>query len=87
MGVRKGGGRILTKADKIDVFYLPPYAPDLNPDEYLNNDLQQNVHRYTELPLTKRVLKSNTIACLRHIQKSPAKVKSHIQAKQTKYAA
>lgn len=75
------------KADKIEVFYLPPYAPDLNPDEYLNNDLKQNVHRYTGLPLTKRALKSNTIAYLRHIQKSPAKVKSYFQARQTKYAA
>jgi transposase len=73
--------------DKIEVFYLPPYAPDLNPDEYLNNDLKQNVHRYSGLPQSKKALKSNVISYLRHIQKSPAKVRSYFQANETKYAA
>ena len=27
-------------SSKIVVFYLPSYSPDLNPDEYLNNDLK-----------------------------------------------
>jgi transposase len=74
-------------ADKIMVFYLPPYAPDVNPDEYLNNDLKQNVHRISGLPLTKKALKSNVLAYMRHIQKSPAKVQSYFQATETKYAA
>lgn len=74
-------------ADKIEAFYLPPYAPDLNPDEYLNNDLKQNVHRLSGLAHTKRALKSNVISYLRHIQKSPAKVQSYFQTKETKYAA
>lgn len=30
--------------DKIEVFYLPAYSPELNPDEYLNNDLKSFVH-------------------------------------------
>ena len=25
--------------NRIELFYLPPYAPDRNPDEFLNNDL------------------------------------------------
>lgn len=73
--------------DKIEVFYLPPYAPDLNPDEYLNNDLKQNVHRYSGLPLDKATLKNNVLRYMRHIQKSPAKVQSYFQARETKYAA
>lgn len=24
--------------DKIAIFYLPPYSPEFNPDEYLNQD-------------------------------------------------
>jgi len=28
---------------KIEVFYLPPYAPEHNPDEYLNGDLKQRI--------------------------------------------
>lgn len=73
--------------DRITLFYLPPYAPDLNPDEYLNNDLKQNVHRISGLPKTKQTLKSNVTAYMRHIQKSPDKIKSYFQAKQTAYAA
>ena len=29
--------------DEIELFYLPPYAPELNPDEYLNGDLKLGV--------------------------------------------
>ncbi|KAF1005142.1 MAG: transposase [Burkholderia sp.] len=29
--------------DKIEVFYLTSYSPDLNPDEMLNADLKANV--------------------------------------------
>jgi transposase len=31
--------------EKIEVFYLPSYSPELNPDEYLNRDLKLSVHR------------------------------------------
>ena len=31
------------RTDKIEVFYLPSYSPEYNPDEYLNNDLKQNI--------------------------------------------
>ena len=78
---------IAANADRIKVFYLPPYAPDVNPDEYLNNDLKQNVHRKSGLPQSKQALKSNVIAYMRHIQKSPAKVRSYFQAPETQYAA
>ena len=29
---------------KIEVFFLPPYAPEYNPDEYLNHALKTSVH-------------------------------------------
>ena len=29
---------------EIEDFYLPAYSPDLNPAEYLNNDVKQQVH-------------------------------------------
>lgn len=31
------------RRSQIEVFYLPSYSPEYNPDEYLNNDLKQNV--------------------------------------------
>jgi transposase len=72
---------------RIALVYLPPYAPDLNPDEYLNNDLKQNVHRHTGLSQTYKALKSKTIAYLRHIQKKPEKVKGYFQTPKPLYAA
>ena len=30
--------------DKIELFFLPPYAPESNPDEYLNHGLKLSVH-------------------------------------------
>jgi transposase len=30
--------------ETIEVFYLPSYSPELNPDEYLNGDLKAGVH-------------------------------------------
>ena len=30
--------------EQIEVFYLPSYSPELNPDEYLNCDLKIGVH-------------------------------------------
>ena len=29
--------------DEIEVFFLPSYSPELNPDEYLNCDLKDGV--------------------------------------------
>lgn len=29
--------------EKIELFYLPPYAPELNPDEHLNRDLKTTI--------------------------------------------
>ena len=32
-----------TNEEKIKVFFLPPYSPERNPDEYLNGDLKQRI--------------------------------------------
>jgi len=36
-------------ADQIELFYLPPYAPEHNPDEFLNNDLTNPSGKYMTL--------------------------------------
>ena len=33
--------------EQIEIFYLPSYSPELNPDEWLNADLKQDVTRKT----------------------------------------
>src|SRR5208283_5124787 len=44
--------------DKIEMFYLPRRAPELNPVEYLNNDVKSGVNA-AKLPETKKELRSN----------------------------
>jgi transposase len=40
---RKVRAWVRAHRDEIELFYLPPYAPELNPDEYLNGDLKLGV--------------------------------------------
>ena len=72
--------------DEIEVFYLPSYSPELNPDEMLNADLKQAVT--TKAPArTKGQLLKATTSHMRKLQKSPARVKSYFEHAPVKYAA
>ena len=31
--------------EAIELFFLPPYAPEYNPDEYLNNTVKRRIHQ------------------------------------------
>ena len=44
--------------DKIEIFFIPAYCPELNPDEYLNQVLKQSIHSGI-LPRTKDDIKKN----------------------------
>jgi transposase len=48
---------------ELEIFYLPPYAPEHNPDEYLNNDVHAHVAR--QRPDTKDELLQMTVSYLR----------------------
>jgi len=72
--------------DQIELFYLPAYSPDLNPDEYLNQDYKQSANR-NNVPTTKKQLEANTIAYMESLAKNPEKVKSFFQAESVRYAA
>ena len=73
-------------ADKIEVFYLPSYSPELNPDELLNADLKQRVT--TAAPArTGKALTRTAVRSLRSIEKQPQRVQSYFQQKDVSYAA
>ena len=71
---------------QIEVFYLPAYSPELNPAEYLNNDLKQQVH---SRPPTMSVvqLEERTASTLKRLQKLPARVSRYFQHPSIAYAA
>ena len=70
----------------IAVFYLPPYSPELNPDEGLNGDLKQAVTRKPPAR-SKSQFKRHVIGHMRKLSKSPARVQSFFRHKTFRYAA
>ena len=72
--------------EKIQVFYLPSYSPELNPDELLNADLKQHVTKAAP-PRNKIALTRTAIGALRSIQKRPERVESYFGKKDVCYAA
>jgi len=58
---------LLENKDKIEVFFLPPYAPESNPDEYLNHSLKLNVHS-GNLPKTKTDIRNKINSFMRRLQ-------------------
>jgi transposase len=71
---------------QIEVFYLPSYSPELNPDEGLNADLKQHVTRKAPLR-SKQALKQTAISHMRRLAKSPARVRSFFRQNSMLYAA
>jgi transposase len=72
--------------DEIEVFYLPSYSPELNPDEILNADLKAIVAKQAPAR-TKGHLKKTAISHLRRLQKSPQRVARYFMHKPVRYAA
>lgn len=70
----------------IELFYLPAYSPDLNPDELLNQDVKTNaVGRKRARTLSE--LKSNLRSYLFGTQKKPEIVAAYFRKKEVAYAA
>jgi transposase len=72
--------------DKIKVFYLPAYCPDLNADEYLNHLIKQEFHSRIR-PKNKNELAASVRGILRKLQRCPKKIKSIFNKTEVKYAA
>jgi len=83
---RKVTAWIERNASSIQIFFLPPYSPELNPDEYLNGDFKRGV--YTSVPPRDAAgLKRQALSQLRSIQKSPNRVRAYFQHPAIQYAA
>jgi transposase len=72
--------------DRIELFYLPCYSPELNPDEYLNNDLKGNLNE-EGLPHSKQELRSRLQHWMRVLFHWPARVASYFLHPCVLYAA
>jgi transposase len=77
---------VANHAHAIELFYLPAYAPDHNPDEYLNNDLKQKLRQQPQPGSQDELIKS-TRAVLRAIQRSPKRIQGYFKPSAVRYAA
>jgi transposase len=74
------------RSDRIELFYLPSYAPELNPDERLNADMKHAIG--AKVPVrTKSKLKAAAEDHMTTIGKSPERVRAYFQDPRVKYAA
>ncbi len=74
------------KQTKIELFYLPSYSPELNPDENLNCDLKAGV-RSGKPARSKAQLKKKTTRHMRMLQRKPARVRKYFEHENIRYAA
>ena len=74
------------RRSQIEVFHLPTYSPELNPDEGLNADLKQAIPR--KAPARSReALKRNLIGHMRRLSRLPARIRSYFRHPSFRYAA
>ena len=71
---------------EIEVFYLPPYAPQSNPDEYLNRDFKTHL-RSADRCSTRDALLHKAAAFMQFLVNSPQRVRSYFQHDSVVYAS
>jgi transposase len=72
-------------SDKFSLFFLPPYSPELNPDERVWNDLKNNVvgrHSITSL----KEMRSIVTSFLRSLLRNKDRIKAYYNDASTRYA-
>lgn len=74
------------RKDKIELFYLPSYSPELNPEERLNANLKHAIG--TRVPVrTKAKLKAAATQHMTDLEQSPERVKAFFLDPKVRYAA
>lgn len=74
------------RKEHIEVFFLPAYAPELNPDEYLNGDFKQQVR--TGLAVrNQEELESRVRSVMKRLQLRPQRIRSYFRHPKIAYAA
>ena len=72
--------------DRIRLFYLPKYSPELNPAEYLNNDMKETVNA-PGLPDNKQTLRSRMQSFMKRLLHLPKHVANYFLHPSIQYAS
>jgi len=71
---------------KIEVFYLPPYSPEMNPVEYMNNDMKGEINK-AGLPGDRETLLTHVVAFMTGLAGLPKHVSNYFLHPCVEYAA
>ena len=72
--------------ENIEVFYLPSYSPELNPDEYLNGDLKRKIR--SGIPArSQKDIEKKTRSFMKTLQTRPKHVGRYFEHEKITYAA
>jgi transposase len=71
---------------KIALYFIPPYSPERNPDEYLNCDLKQGLS-VKKSPKNVEVLQENVQNHMEMLQNKPERVVKYFKHESISYAA
>ncbi len=70
----------------IEVFYLPSYSPELNPDEMANVDIKQAVTTLAPARTKLQLIKA-TARHFRSVQRQPERIRKYFEHGHVRYAA
>ena len=74
------------RKDRIELFYLPSYSPELNPEERLNADLKHEMGKRVPIR-TKARLREAANEHMTMLEKTPERVMGYFQDRRVRYAA
>jgi len=77
---------VAERKDQIELFYLPSYSPELNPEERLNADLKREMGKRVPIR-TKTKLRHAANEHMAMLENSPERVMSYFQDRRVRYAA
>ena len=72
--------------DELELFYLPSYSPQLNPEERLNADLKQELGKRVPVR-TKAKLREAANEHMAMLEQNPERVIAYFQDQRVRYAA
>jgi hypothetical protein len=71
---------------RIEVFFLPPYSQELNPQEYVNQDVNTNIIG-KKRPINKDQMRANVEDFMNRRKKDKKQVQKYFHVKHVRYAA
>jgi transposase len=78
---------VADRAERIELHFLPSYSPELNPDEYLNQDVKRHMRQVHPRPVDKPGLNKELRRFLTGRQRQPHIVRNYFRAPEVIYAA